>query len=128
MAAKSQTDLNKPTRAEASIIVRSSKAKSYDQTVSPALVEIGLSESFSGDIEGESPVRALQVLERQGTFVLQSSEVVEHGQIRATWCVVPLVGAALASPASLASDVPAAARRVTACTGSGVPPVRLLVG
>ncbi len=64
VAAKSQTDLNKPTRAEASIIVRS----------------------------------------------------------------FPLVGAALASPASLASDVPAAARRVTACTGSGVPPVRLLVG
>ena len=59
-------------------------------------------------IDGESPVRALQVLRddhsaclvsmqrfrgtlrgRQGTFVLQGSEIVENGKIRATWFVVP---------------------------------------
>jgi hypothetical protein len=26
---------------------------------------------------------------RQGTFVLQGSEIVEHGKIKATWFVVP---------------------------------------
>ena len=95
-------------RAEAKITVQSSEAKPYDQTASPALVEMRLSETFSGDINGESPVRALQVLRddqsaslvsvqrfhgtlggRQGTFVLQGQEIVENGQIKATWFVVP---------------------------------------
>ena len=71
-------------------------------------MEIRLSETFTGDIEGESPVRALQVLRddhsaslvsvqrfrgklggREGTFVLQGSEIVENGKIKATWFVVP---------------------------------------
>jgi len=62
-------------------------------------------------IEGESPVRALQVLRddksaslvsvqrfsgklggRQGTFVLQGSEIVVSGKIKATWFVVPRSG------------------------------------
>jgi hypothetical protein len=96
------------TRARAKITVQSSEAKPYDQTVSPTLMEIHLSETFSGDIDGESPVRALQVLRddtsaslvsvqrfrgklggRQGTFVLQGSEIVENGKIRAIWFVVP---------------------------------------
>jgi hypothetical protein len=96
------------TRAEAKITVQNSEAKPYDQTVSPALIEIRLTETFTGDIEGESPVRALQVLRddhsaclvsmqrfrgklggRQGTFVLQGAETVENGKIRATWSVVP---------------------------------------
>lgn len=96
------------TRAEATITVHSSEAHPYDQTASPALMEIHLSETFSGDIEGVSPVRALQVLHddrsatqvslqrfrgklagRQGTFVLQGSETVASGKIRATWFVVP---------------------------------------
>ncbi len=95
-------------RAEAKITVQSSQATPYDQTSSPALVEIHLVETFNGDIEGESPVRALQVLRddhsaslvsvqrfrgtlggRQGTFVLQGQETVENGKIRATWSVVP---------------------------------------
>jgi len=80
----------------------------YDQTASPALMEIRLSETFTGDIVGESPVRALQVLRddhsaslvsvqrfrgqlggRQGTFVLQGSEIVQNGKIKATWFVIP---------------------------------------
>jgi Protein of unknown function (DUF3224) len=96
------------TRAEAKITVQNSEAKPYDQTVSPALIEVRLTETFTGDIEGESPVRALQVLRddhsaclismqrfrgklggRQGTFVLQGAETVENGKIRATWSVVP---------------------------------------
>ncbi len=88
------------TRVRAMITVHSSEAELYDQ--------IRLRETFSGDLEGESPVRALQVLRedksaclvsmqrfsgklggRQGTFVLQGSEIVENGAIKATWFVVP---------------------------------------
>lgn len=105
---QSQAKPGTRARAEAKITVQSSKAKPYDQTVSPALMEIRLTETFTGDIDGESPVRALQVLRddksaclvsmqrfhgklggRQGTFVLQGSEIVENGKIKATWFVVP---------------------------------------
>jgi len=99
------------TRAEAKITVHSTETQPYDQTVRPALVEYRLSETFSGDMDGESRVRALQVLRddksaclvsmqrfrgtlggRQGTFVLQGSEIVENGNIKATWFVVPRSG------------------------------------
>jgi len=95
-------------RAKAKITVRSQEATPYDQAVVPTLVEIRLVETFAGDIEGESPVRALQVLHddrsasmvsvqrfhgrlggRRGSFVLQGTETVEDGRIRATWFVVP---------------------------------------
>lgn len=97
-----------PTRAEAKITVTHSDARPYDQTVSPALIEIRLTETFTGDIEGESTVQALQVRRddrsasmvsmqrvrgrlgsRRGTFVLQGTEIVAAGQIKATWFVVP---------------------------------------
>ena len=71
-------------------------------------MEIHISETFTGDVDGESTVRALQVQRgeksaslvsmqrisgrlggRQGTFVLQGSEIVENGKIKATWFVVP---------------------------------------
>jgi hypothetical protein len=72
-----------------------------------------LSETFTGDIDGESTVRALTVraLEvrrdnksaslvsmqrfrgklggRQGTFVLQGMEIVRNGKVKGTWFVVP---------------------------------------
>ena len=95
-------------RANAKITVQSSEAQPYDQARGPALVEIRLTETFTGDIDGDSPVRALQVKRndksaqlvsmqrfrgklagRQGTFVLQGSEVVESGKIKATWLIVP---------------------------------------
>jgi len=98
----------KRVRAQAKITVQSSEAKPYDQSVSPALIEIRLIETFTGDMDGESPVRALQVLRddhsaclvslqrfhgklggRQGTFVLQGSEIVSNGKIKATWFVIP---------------------------------------
>src|SRR3954466_14995736 len=85
-------------RAEAKITVQTSEATPYDQTANPALIEIRLTETFTGDIDGESQVRALQVRrddrsasmvsmqrfrgklgKRQGTFVLQGSEIVENG-------------------------------------------------
>jgi hypothetical protein len=72
------------------------------------LLEVRLTETFTGDIEGESPVRALQVLRddksaclvslqrfrgklgrRQGSFVLHGSEIVENGKIKGGWSVVP---------------------------------------
>jgi len=92
----------------ATIVVHNSDTKPYDESASPPLTELNLSESFTGDIEGESTVRALQIQRadhyaslvsmqrftgklggRQGTFVLQGSETVDHGKIKATWFVVP---------------------------------------
>jgi hypothetical protein len=95
-------------RAEAKTIVHSSEAKPYDQTASPALMQLHLSETFTGDgmdsgssFSGESTVRALQVVRddksasmvsvqrfsgklggRQGTFVLQGSETIENARSR----------------------------------------------
>ncbi|KAA1185633.1 DUF3224 domain-containing protein [Rhizobium tropici] len=96
------------TMARTKITVQDSDAKPYDRTASPALVEVRLTETFTGDIDGESTVRALQVLGadrsaslvsvqrfrgrlggRHGTFVLQGSEIVENGKIKAAWFVVP---------------------------------------
>jgi hypothetical protein len=96
------------TTARADISVHSAESKPYDQAEGPALMEVRISETFTGDIEGESPVRALQVMRadksavlvsvqrfqgklagREGTFVLQGSEIVENGRIKATWFVVP---------------------------------------
>lgn len=97
--------------AAATITVRNSQSTPYDQSDGPSLVEVHLTETFAGDIEGESPVRALQVLRedksaclvslqrfkgklggRTGTFVLQGSETVEKGKIKAQWFVVPRSG------------------------------------
>src|SRR5438105_4566310 len=105
---QSRAEPHARTRAKAKIAVQGSEAKPYDQTASPALVEVRLTETFTGDIEGESSVRALQILRddksaclvsmqrfrgkldgRQGTFVLQGSEIVENGNISARWSVVP---------------------------------------
>jgi hypothetical protein len=96
------------THAEAKITVHGTEARPYDQTVSPALLELHLNETFTGDMEGESTVRALQAVRddrsasmvsiqrfrgtlggRRGTFILQGSETVADGKIKATWFVVP---------------------------------------
>jgi hypothetical protein len=92
----------------AKVTVQSSEAIPYDQTASPALLEVRLSETFTGDIDGESPVRALEVRRddrsaslvsvqrfrgtlngRAGTCVLQGQEIVENGTVKAKWFVVP---------------------------------------
>jgi uncharacterized protein DUF3224 len=105
---QSQLEPRQRARAEAKITVHSSKAEPCDQTASPALMTIRLSETFNGDIDGESEVWALQVRRddrsasmvsmqrfrgklggRQGTFVLQGSEIIANGKISATWFVVP---------------------------------------
>jgi hypothetical protein len=105
---QSQTVPHARTRAKAKITVHNSEAKPYDRTGGPALMEVRLSETFTGDIDGESSVRALQALRddksgtlvsiqrfsgklggHQGAFVLQGSEIVGKGRIKATWFVVP---------------------------------------
>jgi hypothetical protein len=99
--------------AEATISVQSSDAVPFDETASPSLIALSISETFRGDLAGESTVRALELLAsdrtaslvslqrfrgalhgRQGTFVLQGSAVVENNTIRATWFVVPGSGTA----------------------------------
>lgn len=93
-------------RAEAKIAVQASHATPYDDT-SPALMEVRLRETFAGEIDGESEVRALQVRRddrsasmvsmqrfrgrlggREGTFVLQGAETVENGRVKGRWFVV----------------------------------------
>jgi hypothetical protein len=99
------------TRALATIRVQSSEARLYDKIAGLGLAEVNISEAFNGDIDGQSTVRALQVQRedksatlvsmqrfegklggRHGTFVLQGSEIVEKGKIKATWFVVPRSG------------------------------------
>src|SRR5689334_4015869 len=89
---QSRTKPRTRARARAKITVQSSEARPFDQTPSPALLDIRLSETFTGDIDGQSTVRALQAsrddrsaslvsLQRfrgtlgglEGTFVLQGS-------------------------------------------------------
>ena len=100
-------DGNTRMHARATVTVTSSESRPYDEA-RPRLIELQLDERFSGDIEGESPVRALQVEEedhsariasmqrfsgrlkgRYGTFVLQGREVVQNGKITAKWSVCP---------------------------------------
>jgi hypothetical protein len=108
VVAQSRKQPRQRRHAAAKITVQSSEAMPYDKATGPALMELRLNETFSGDIDSESPVRALQVLRadksadlvsvqrfsgklggRQGTFVLQGSEIVKDGKIKATWFVVP---------------------------------------
>jgi len=96
------------TRAVAKVTVHSSQANPFDETTSPVLLEVRLSETFTGDMDGESPVRALKIQRddqsaslvsmqrfrgklggRAGSFVLQGQETVENGTIKAKWFVVP---------------------------------------
>jgi hypothetical protein len=103
-----QTETHGRKRAVATITVRSSEAAPYDESGGPSLVELHLNETFAGDLKGESSVRALVVRrdegsasqvslqrfrgslgDREGTFVLQGSEVLENGRITASWFVVP---------------------------------------
>ena len=106
--AQSRTVPRTRARAAAKITVQNSEAKPYDKTAGPALMEIHITETFTGDIDGESTVHALEVHRddqsasmvsmqrfsgklggRQGTFVLRGSETVEKGKVKATWSVVP---------------------------------------
>lgn len=105
---QSQAEPRKHAHAEAKIIVHSSEAKPYDQAEGPGLLEVTIRETFTGDLEGESTARALQIQRqdksgsmvslqrfqgklggRQGSFILQGQETIENGTIKARWFVVP---------------------------------------
>lgn len=100
-------DTRSTTHATATVTVTRSEATPYDEDPNPALLEIALTETFTGDIEAESEVRALQTRRadgsasmvsmqrvrgtlggRRGSFVLQGSETIQSGRIKATWFVV----------------------------------------
>ena len=109
--AQPQTGPHTRQHAVAKVAVQTSEAKPYDDAESPQLVEVRIEEAFTGDLNGESSVRALEVQHgdksgsmismqrfrgklagREGTFVLQGSEIVENGKITAKWSVVPKSG------------------------------------
>jgi hypothetical protein len=103
-----ETHMHARSHAAAKVKVQKSRADVYDRMTGLALAVISIEEIFSGDIEGTSTVRALEVRRpdgpasmvsmqrvrgklggREGSFVLQGQETIEHGKIRATWTVVP---------------------------------------
>lgn len=94
--------------AQATITVQESHAEPYDETSGPPLAILAIRETFEGDIQGESIVRALQIRQQDGTvhmislqrvngslggrtgsFVLQGAEAIEDKTIKASWFVVP---------------------------------------
>lgn len=104
------TDSNlKRRRATGRTDVKTYAATPFDERAdAPSLVEVNLTETFRGDIEGESSVRVLQVANpdgsmtfvglqrvrgsvggRAGSFLLQPSGKVLGKQTDAEWFVVP---------------------------------------
>ncbi len=90
------------------------EVKSYEPTTyekapaAPELVEIHVSETFVGDIEGDGVVRFLQAVRpdgtasfvgiervtgriggRQGTFLLQDAGTLEGSSVSGEWFVIP---------------------------------------
>jgi hypothetical protein len=98
-------------RATATVTVNHRESDRYDEFDGTGLVELRLQEIFSGEMVGESEVRALQVVRsdrsvsqvnlqtfrgsvdgRHGTFLLQGSGTVKDGKISAKWSVVADTG------------------------------------
>jgi Protein of unknown function (DUF3224) len=97
------------TRATAKIDVRSYQPETYGESAGGTdLVEIHVTETFHGDIEGEGVVRFLQALRadgsasfvgiervtgsiagRAGTFLLQDVGTVEGSVVNGYWFVIP---------------------------------------
>jgi hypothetical protein len=95
--------------ATATIDVQTYEPQPYDaSTDGPDLVEIHVTERFSGDIEGEGVVRFRQALhadgtatfvgiervhgrigDRAGSFLLQDDGTADAETVRGTWFVVP---------------------------------------
>jgi hypothetical protein len=97
------------THATGRIEVKTYEAQPYDEVADgPNLVEIHVTETFSGDIEGEGSVRFLQAIRddgsasfvgiervsgsiqgRQGTFLLQDAGTLEGNLVKGDWFVIP---------------------------------------
>jgi Protein of unknown function (DUF3224) len=91
------------------IEVQSWEPQEYDQVSGgPNLVEVHVTETFTGDIEGQGTVRFLQTVRpdnsasfvgvervtgrlagRSGSFVLQDQGTLEANHVKGTWFVVP---------------------------------------
>ena len=100
------------THATGSIEVKTYDPKSYEEVDGgPSLAEIHVTETFSGDIEGEGVVRFLQasrddgsatfvgiervtgsIAGREGSFLLQDSGTLEGNIVKGDWFVVPRSG------------------------------------
>ncbi|NUP06782.1 MAG: DUF3224 domain-containing protein [Polyangiaceae bacterium] len=99
----------KTDRAKGTVKTTSWDPKPYDELKDgPTLVEIHVTETFTGDIEGEGTVRFLQTLKKdgsasfvgveriagtlagkRGTFVLQDEGTLVGTKVKGTWSVVP---------------------------------------
>jgi Protein of unknown function (DUF3224) len=97
------------THASGRIDVKTYEPQPYDQLdEGPDLVEIHVTETFSGDIEGEGIVRFLQAIradgsasfvgiervtgsiaKRRGSFLLQDAGTLEGNLVKGDWFVIP---------------------------------------
>jgi Protein of unknown function (DUF3224) len=97
------------THATGQIEVKTYEPQPYDEVADgPNLVEIHVSEIFSGDIEGEGIVRFLQAIRaddsasfvgiervnaringKQGTFLFQDAGTLEGNLVKGEWFVIP---------------------------------------
>jgi hypothetical protein len=97
------------THATGRIDVRTYEPQSYEEADDgPNLVEIHVSESFSGDIDGEGVARFLQAVRkdgsasfvgiervtgslsgRTGSFLLQDAGTLEGNTVKGDWFVIP---------------------------------------
>ena len=102
----------KTQRASGHIEVKTYVPSPFDEIKDgPALVEIQVTETFSGDIQGEGTVRFIQAASgdgsasfvgiervrgslagRQGSFLLQDSGTLVGKEVNGTWFVVPRSG------------------------------------
>jgi Protein of unknown function (DUF3224) len=97
------------TSASGRIDVKTYEPQPYDELDDgPDLAEIHVTETFSGDIEGEGVVRFLQAIradgsatfvgiervtgsiaERRGSFLLQDAGTLEGNLVKGDWFVIP---------------------------------------
>jgi hypothetical protein len=97
------------THATGRIDVKTYEPQPYDEVdEGPNLVEIRVSETFSGDIEGEGVVRFLQAVRedgsasfvgiervtgsidgRKGSFLFQDAGTLEGTTVKGNWFVIP---------------------------------------
>ncbi|MBO0682040.1 MAG: DUF3224 domain-containing protein [Candidatus Dormibacteraeota bacterium] len=97
------------TRADGKIEVKTWDETPYNEVDGgPKLVRVAVTESFSGDIQGNGEVTFLQIVRpdgsasfvgvervhgsiggRSGSFVLQDQGTLEEGVVKGTWFVVP---------------------------------------
>jgi len=65
------------SRAKATIHVHETRAEPFDETDAPSLAVLAIRETFEGDIQGESIVRALRIGNEGGTLHMISLQRVK---------------------------------------------------